>query len=128
MNKIMTAFLALARSIPAIAFAQDAAQQDNQKLQQQEMNQSAQNDVTGGNTMPHHTMSGTVSNNGKNFTNGDKTYLVENPGKLKGYDNQTVSIKFQFDTEKNEIHVDSVTAGQSQEAQLLPRHIHQFSI
>jgi hypothetical protein len=114
MNKIMMALLALALSAPAIAFAQDSGQQDNQKLKQQEMNQSASDQVVGGDTAPHHRMSGTVSNGGQNFTSGDTTYLVENPGKLKGYDNQSVSIKFQFDPEKNKIHVDSVTAGQSQ--------------
>jgi len=114
MSKITIAFLALALCIPAMAFAQQSGQQDNQQLKQQQMNQSAQDQVMGTDTAPHHTMSGTVSNNGANFTNGDTTYVVANPDKLKGYDNQSVSIKFQFDTDSNQIHVDSVTAGQPQ--------------
>ncbi|MGA2904164.1 MAG: hypothetical protein ABSD98_10060 [Candidatus Korobacteraceae bacterium] len=115
MNKIVTALLAMALCIPAISFAQNSGQQDNnQKLQQQEMNQSAQDQVMGGDTAPHHTMSGTVSNNGANFTSGDTTYVVANPDKLKGYDNQSVSIKFHFDADSNQIHVDSVSPGQAQ--------------
>ena len=114
MNKITMAILALALSVPAMAFAKDSGQQDNQRLKQQEMNQSSQDNVVGADTAPHHMMSGTVTNAGQNFTSGDTTYLVENPGKLKSYDNQSVSIKFQFDPEKNKIHVDSVTAGPSQ--------------
>ena len=114
MNKITIAFLALALCIPAMAFAQQSGQQDNQQLKQQQMNQSAQEQAVGVDTAPHHTMSGTVSNGGQNFTSGDTTYVVANPDKLKSYDSRSVSIKFQFDTDSNQIHVDSVTAGQSQ--------------
>ena len=89
-------------------------QQNNQQLKQQQMNQSSQEQSVGVDTAPHHMMSGTVSNAGENFTNGDTTYVVANPDKLKGYDNQSVSIKFQFDTDSNQIHIDSVTAGQAQ--------------
>jgi hypothetical protein len=114
MNKITIALLALALCIPAMAFAQQSGQQDNQQLKQQQMEQSAQEQVVGTDTAPHHMMSGTVSNGGQNFTSGDTTYVVANPNKLKSYDSQSVSIKFQFDTDSNQIHVDSVTAGQSQ--------------
>ncbi len=112
MNKITIAILALALCTPAMAFAQQSGQQDNQQLQQQEMNQSAQDAMMGGDTAPHHMMTGTVSNNGENFTSGNTTYAVANPDKLKAYDNQSVSIKFQFDTDSNQLHIDSVTAGQ----------------
>ena len=114
MNKIAIAFLALALCIPAMAFAQQSGQQDNQQLKQQQMNQSAQEQVVGTDTAPHHMMSGTVSNGGGNFTSGDTTYAVANPDKLKAYDTQSVSIKFQFDPDSNQIHIDSVTAGQPQ--------------
>ncbi len=113
MNKITIALLGLALCIPALAFGQQA-QQDNQQLKQQQMNESSQEQSVGVDTAPHHMMSGTVSNGGENFTNGDTTYVVANPDKLKGYDNQSVSIKFQFDTDSNQIHIDSVTAGQPQ--------------
>jgi len=113
MNKITIALLASALCIPAMVFGQQA-QQDNQQLKQQQMNQSSQEQSVGVDTAPHHMMSGTVSNAGENFINGDTTYVVANPDKLKGYDNQSVSIKFQFDTDSNQIHIDSVTAGQPQ--------------
>jgi hypothetical protein len=109
MHKLITALLAIALAIPVMAFAQDqSTDQDNSKRQQQEDNQAAQDSMTGSNTMPHHTMTGMVSDNGKKFTSDNVEYQVANPSKLKQYDNQNVSIKFQFDSETNKIHVNSV--------------------
>ncbi len=114
MNKLMTALLAIALSIPALAFAQSQNNDQTNKHLQQEDNQAAADSVNGSNTMPHHMMTGMVSDSGKKFTSNNVEYQVANPGKLKNYDNQNVTIKFQFDSETNQLHVDSVTQGQSQ--------------
>lgn len=113
MTKVMTALLATALFIPAIALAQDASQSQDQNGAQQKMqNQAAMNQVAGMNTNPHQTMTGMVSNGGKTFTSDNVTYQVSNPGALKNYDNQNVTIKAQFNTDKNSIKVNKVNPGQ----------------
>jgi hypothetical protein len=110
--KFMTLVLAVGLFLPAIAAAQSSAQQD--KNTQDQQNQSAQISEMGNTTMPQHTMTGMVSDNGQSLTSNDKTYLVGNPNSLRNYDNQSVSVVFQFDTEHNQIHIVSVTGSQSQ--------------
>ncbi len=111
MSKVITAFLAIVLSVPAIAFAQNSGQQDDKKMQEQQ-NQAAMASVTGENDQERHNMSGMVSNDGKMFTSGSTTYTVSNPKALKAYDNQSVSVKFQFNTDSNTIHIVSVSRGQ----------------
>jgi hypothetical protein len=109
MTKFLTGLLALALFVPAIAFAQNKNQADTQsQAQQQEANQAAQNQVDGFNTSPHHEMTGMVSDGGKKFTSNNTTWSVSNPGALKNYDNQNVTVKFQFNTQNNTIKVDKV--------------------
>jgi len=105
MTKVLTALLAIVLFIPAMALAQSDDQQQNDKRQQQQQNQAAEIDRNGVSTLPHHTMSGMVSNGGKTLTSDNTAYIVQNPGKLKNYDNQTVSVEYQFDTDKNAIHI-----------------------
>ncbi len=116
MRKLMTALLAMALAIPMLAFAQSGQMQNeqtqDQKNTQAEQNQAASIDQTGQTTMPEHSMTGMVSNGGQSFTSDNKTWVVENPKKLKNYDNQNVSIEFKFDTERNTIHIQSVTPAQ----------------
>jgi glucose/arabinose dehydrogenase len=133
MRKMMTALFALALAMPMLAFAQSDQQpmQDqqsqsqtmqnqqppdqqmqDQKNSQAEQNQAASLDQTGQTTMPKHNMSGMVSEAGKSFTSDNKTYMVDNPKKLKNYDNQNVSVNFKFDTEHNTIHILSVSPAQ----------------
>ncbi|MGC2108466.1 MAG: hypothetical protein WA655_03050 [Candidatus Korobacteraceae bacterium] len=120
MKKLMIAVLAVGLSVPAIAFAQDTAQQpnsaqQNNKTMQQGQNQAAETDQMGMNTQPQHTMAGMVSNGGKTLTSGDTSYLVNNPKALKKYDNQSVSVKFQFNPNNNNtIHILSASPAQSQ--------------
>lgn len=115
MDRVTTALLAIALSIPAIAFAQNnGQQQDDSKKTQEQQNQAAMTDQMGGNTMPKHTMSGMVSNNGKTLTSGDKSYIVKNSKALKGYDNQSVSVVFLFNTDSNTIRILSVSPAPSQ--------------
>ena len=113
MAKVMAALLALALFVPAIALAQDNGQQnDNSRLQQQEANQSAQDSMEGGNTSPHHMMTGMVSDDGRTFTSNNTTWHVSNPGALKNYNNQNVKVKFQFNSEKNTIKINKVESAQ----------------
>lgn len=116
MRKMMTALLAMALAIPMLAFAQSGQMQDqqiqDQKNSQAEQNQASAIDETGQTTMPRHTMTGMVSNEGKSLTSGNTTYVVENSKALKNYDNQNVSVNFKFNTEQNTIHVLSVTPAQ----------------
>lgn len=114
MHKLTTALLGIALSLPAIAAAQNSPQQQDKKNTQQEQNQAAMTDEMGGNTMPRHTMLGTVSNNGKNFTSDNKVYLVNNPKELKNYDNQSVSVEFLFNTDNNAIHILSASPAPNQ--------------
>lgn len=117
MQKLTTALLALALSIPVMAFAQDgqnsgSSDQQAQRHEQQEQNQSAGDTMVGANTQPMHHMMGMVGDDGKSFTSDNKVYQVANPGALKKYNGQNVDIKFQFNSETNKIHVSSVNAGQ----------------
>src|ERR1700743_1005735 len=102
MNKLSTALLAIAWSVPALAFAQSSSdQQDTSKAQQTQANQAAMNDVAGMNTAPHRTMTGMVTDNGTRFTSDNVSYQVSNPDKLKNYDNQNGTVKVQVNTSKN---------------------------
>jgi hypothetical protein len=111
MTKITTALLAIALSVPAIAFAQSTTQ-DNSKAARQQQNEAAEESVNGGSTQPNHHMMGMVSNNGMTLTSDNTAYQVSNPDKLKGYDNQTVTVEYQFNTDKNSIKIQKVNAGQ----------------
>jgi len=117
MTKLITALLALALSSAAIAFAQDNSQQqnnpnNNSQMEQQSANQSAENQVNGMNTSPHHTMTGMVGDNGKTFTSNNTTWKVSNPHALKNYDGQNVTVKYQFNTDRNTIKINKVEPGQ----------------
>jgi hypothetical protein len=106
MKKGMIVLLGLALSLPAMVFAQSSQSDDqSQKMQQNQANQASQIDETGVNTASVKHMTGMVSENGKRFTSDNTAYLVGNPKSLQKYDGQTVSVKFQFDPEKNQIHV-----------------------
>lgn len=111
MKKGMVALLGLALSLSAMAFAQSSQSnedQSQQKMQEQEANQASQINETGTNTASVKHMTGMVSESGKRFISDNTSYLVGNPKSLQKYDGQTVSVKFQFDPEHNQIHVLSI--------------------
>lgn len=115
MKTVLTACLALALSLPVMAFAQSTQQQEDQQDQkhmQQDANQAAQVNETGSTTMPRHHMMGMVQDNGKRLVSGDTSYLVDNPRALKNYQNQNVDVKFVFNTDQNTIHIQSVKPAQ----------------
>jgi len=111
MNKITTALLALALSVPAVVFAQSDTQ-DSSKAARQQQNQAAEENQNGVSTQPIHKMTGMVSNGGMTFTSDNTAYRVSNPDKLKGYDNQNVTVEYQYSPDHNNIKVQSVNAGQ----------------
>ena len=108
MNKWMTALLAIALCLPALAFAQDSQQSDQDKARQDQANQAAMNSTQGMNTSPHHEMTGMVNEDGTRFTSDNVSYQVANPDKLKSYANQNVTVKFQNETENNKIKITKV--------------------
>jgi hypothetical protein len=111
MNKWMTALLAIALCLPALAFAQSSSSQQEKtpdQVRQEQANQAAMNNVQGMNTSPHHEMTGMVNEDGTRFTSGDTSYQVANPDSLKNYANQTVKVNFQLNTESNKIKIDKV--------------------
>jgi len=113
MTKVLTAFLGLALLLPAIAIAQESAHEQNQKAMQQQQNQAAETNEMGATTTPQHKMTGMVSNDGKTLTSGNTSYVVNNPKSLKKYDNQNVSVVYQFNPNNNNtIHVVSATPEQ----------------
>jgi len=112
MTKFLTALLALALVVPALAMAQDKNQADTQsQAERQAANQAAADQVNGVDTSPNHTMTGMVSQGGKMFTSNNTTWTVSNPGALRNYDNQNVTVKFQFNTDNNTIRINKVMSG-----------------
>jgi len=115
-TKVMIALLAAALCAPAFILAQSAPNQNNdqqaQQHEQQEQNQAAQVNMMGGSTQPEHHMIGTVAEGGKRFVSDNTSYLVANPHLLQKYDNQTVSVIFQFDASSNKLHIMKVSPSQ----------------
>ena len=116
MTKLITVLLAFALSSAAMAFAQDNSKQqnnpdNNSQMEQQSANQAAENSVNGMNTSPHHTMTGMVGDDGKTFTSNNTTWTVSNPKALKSYQGQNVTVKFQFNSDRNTIRIDKVESG-----------------
>ena len=114
MKKLLLALFAAALLLPAAAFAQNAQNDQANKKTQEEQNQAAQVSEMGSTTMPQHSMTGMVGQQGKTLTSDNTVYQVNNPGELKNYDNQNVTVTFQFNTDTNTIHIDRVDSGQHQ--------------
>lgn len=111
MKKLMTGLLALAFLVPAAAIAQNGMQDDNSKTKQAQANQAAEEATNGSSTQPERQMTGMVSNGGMTLTKGDTAYQVSNPDKLKAYDNQSVTVDYYYNTDKNSIKISRVNPG-----------------
>ena len=83
--------------------------QDNAQAKQAQANQAAEESTNGSSTQPERQMVGMVSNGGMTLTHGNTAYQVSNPDKLKGYDNQTVTVDYYYNTDKNSIKISRVT-------------------
>lgn len=110
MNKLTMALLAVALSTPGWALAQynQNTQQENKQIQQHVDNEDADVNMMGESMQVPHHATGMVSNDGKNLTVGNTTYVVSNSGKLKQYDGKSVSVKYQANTD-NTLHIMSVS-------------------
>jgi len=115
--KFIIALLATALILPAMAFAQNNNDQQAQHHEQQEQNQAAQVNMMGGSTQPEHHMTGMVTEGGKRFVSDNTSYLIANPHMLQKYDNQTVSVIFQFDASSNKLHIMKVSTAQTPPSQ-----------
>ena len=99
MKKIMLSFLALALGLWVVAGAKASAQQSGSQQDQTYQNQT--------DTKANQNMAGSVSANGKNFTNDkdNKSYKVDNPDALKGHEGQHVDIVVHVDPDTGVLHI-----------------------
>lgn len=109
MKTSLLAFLVLALSLSTVAFAQNSSGSSSDQGQQQAQTSSNQSSQT---SAGNQQMSGTVSKNGKNFTNraDNKTYTVSNPDALTGHEGQPVGLIVHVDPDNNVIHIIQVEA------------------
>ena len=111
--KILTSvLLALVLSIAVAAQSQSStSSQSGSQAGQGSQSQGSQNQSgqaqTSTSTNAHQNMSGTVSRNGKSFTNdkNNQKYRVDNPNALQGEEGQHVALLVQVDPDNNVIHV-----------------------
>jgi len=109
MKTLQLAFLVLALSLSTVAFAQNnSGSRSDQGQQQAQTSNSQSSQTSAGNQQ----MSGTVSKNGKNFTNSadNKTYSVSNSDALTGHEGQPVGLIVHVDPDNNVIHIIQVEA------------------
>ncbi len=109
MKTLLLAFLVLALSLSTVAFAQNNSGSSSDQGQQQAQTSSNQSSQT---SAGNQQMSGTVSKNGKKFTNSadNKTYTVGNPNALTGHEGQPVGLIVHVDPDNNVIHIIQVEA------------------
>ncbi len=107
MKKILSAMVVLLFGLATVACAQSKGSQSNSQPQQGASQQNAQTTSAG-----NQHMSGTVSKNGKSFTDksDNKTYGVSNPDALSGHEGQPVGLIVHVDPDNNVIHIIQVEA------------------
>lgn len=109
MKTLLLAFLVLALSLSTVAFAQNNSGSSSDQGQQQAQTSNSQSSQT---SAGNQHMSGTVSKNGKQFTNraDNTTYTVNNPDALTGHEGQPVGLIVHVDPDNNAIHIIQVEA------------------
>ena len=107
MKKLLSAIVVLVFALATVAFAQSNGSQSNNQPQQGTSQQNAHTTSAG-----NQHMSGTVSKNGKSFTDNsnNKTYSVSNPDALSGHEGQPVGLIVHVDPDNNVIHIIQVQA------------------
>ncbi len=130
MKKLFSICLALALSLPLLAWTQYGSQQSsNDQNQPNAQGQSSQQpsaqsqssqqspDMSQDQGGKHKKgkskkMSGTVSNNGKTFTNDQdsKSYTVDNPTALQAQEGQHVNVIVAVDPDTNTVHIIQVAS------------------
>ena len=99
MKKLIVGFLALTLTVWIVGGVQASAQQSDSQQNQTNQNQA--------NANGNQNMSGSVSSNGKNFTNDkdSKDYKVDNPDALKGHEGQHVAVIVHVDPDTGVVHI-----------------------
>jgi len=109
MKTLMMMLFALMLSLSVIAWAQDQSSSQGQSGQssQSQASQGSQTSSSGNTNM-----SGTVSKNGKQFTNdqNNQTYKISNPDALQGHEGQHVAVLVHYDPDTNTIHITQIEA------------------
>jgi Ni/Co efflux regulator RcnB len=110
MKKLLSAIVVLVFALATVAFAQSNGSQSNSQPQKGQQGMSQQNAQT--TSAGNQQMSGTVSKNGKSFTDSsnNKTYSVGNPNALSGHEGQPVGLIVHVDPDNNVIHIIQVEA------------------
>jgi cytoskeletal protein RodZ len=117
MKTLILVVLAFALSLASIAWAQDNSQSGQGQSGQGQMNPqsgqpSSQTSQTNQNSQAGQNMSGTVSRDRKTFTSDkdSKSYRVNNPQSLKGYEGQHVAVLVSMDPDTGDIHITQIEA------------------
>jgi uncharacterized protein HemX len=99
MKKLILGVLALTLTVWIVGRTQASAQQSDSQQNQANQNQT--------NANGNQNMSGSVSSNGKNFTNdkNNKDYKVDNPEALKGHEGQHVAVIVHVDPDTGVLHI-----------------------
>ena len=106
MKKLMLGLFALTLALCVAAAVQASAQQSGSQQDQNYPNQN-QNSPNQNKAKSNQNMSGSVSSNGKSFTNDEdnKNYKVDNPAALKGHEGQHVAVIVHVDPDTGFIHI-----------------------
>lgn len=106
MNKLTSMSLALVLGMSMIAVAQQTTNPNSDQTGNDQMSQTNAN----GNSNSQQKASGKVSSDGKSFVSDQdsKSWTVNNPSALKGYEGQHVMMLIHFDPDTNTIHVVSL--------------------
>jgi hypothetical protein len=117
MKTLILVVLAFVLSLASIAWAQDNSQSGQGQSGQGQMNPqsgqpSSQTSQTNQNTQGGQNMSGTVSRDRKTLTSDkdSKSYRVNNPQSLKGYEGQHVAVLVSVDPDSGDIHITQIEA------------------
>ena len=112
MKTLILVVLAFVLSLPSIAWAQDNSQSGQGQMNPQSGQPSSQTSQTNQNTQGGQNMSGTVSRDRKTFTSDkdSKSYRVNNPQALKGYEGQHVAVLVSMDPDTGDIHITQIEA------------------
>jgi hypothetical protein len=112
MKKLMIASLAVSLALWIVAGSQAFSQQSGGQ-----QGQTGQGQMGNSNARSNQTMSGSVSSNGKTFTNDkdSKSYKVDNPEVLKGREGQQhVAVVVHIDPDTGVVHIMQVEAPDQQ--------------
>ena len=104
MKKLLAVVFAMCVFVGMSSFAQDAAATSSKPAK------TKKTAATGEAKAPLKSLSGSISADGKSFTNAadQKSWDIANPEAVKGHEGHTVNVKAHVYADKNQIHVMSV--------------------